>query len=249
MSASVVTRRLRVASVRSRLQWGVIFSGYPIEADGGQDNREPFVVKAVGEAYSGIERGELWEVTGELGQQIIHVNGVPWTERLITAQDLRLLKPSGNQIVLWIAEHKLIRGIGHVKAQRLWDALGEDLYSALDVGEPGRLLEVIGNADSVRRVLEAWAEDGDAPTLPVDATASDTDRTGAQGDPPSRSRYLGRAERGSLPVALILRLLGLRGRSRPQAVGDRRRRSTAPTGGGRVGAIRSVGRWPYLRAA
>ena len=133
--------------------------------DGHQDNRQNFVIKALGKEYASIEVGELWEVTGEETTQSIRVNGLTKTEPLITASHLCLLKPSGSQIVQWLADNKKIHGVGAVKAQKLWDALGEELYDALDQGNGDPILTVLGSPAIVQNLLAVWTENGDTNTL------------------------------------------------------------------------------------
>jgi len=157
--------QLRVASIRSRKSHGVIFSAYSICDNGIADNRQIFVVRAVGKDYAHIQPGELWEAAGELTEQHITINGYTRTEYQINASELRLLKPSGNQIICWIEENNKIHGIGNVKAQKLWMHLGEDLYTALDAGDAKPLLSVINNPDIVHNLLDVWHEEGDTDTL------------------------------------------------------------------------------------
>ena len=155
----------RVASIRSRKTHGIIFSGYPITKKGHQDNRRVYVVKAVGKEYKDIQIGELWEVQGILTKQIIKINGYAKTEPLINAKTLTLLKPSGNQVIRWIVENNSIRGIGNVKAQKLYSILGEDLYRALDDGDLGTIMKIINNQEIAQNLIDIWAVDGDTKTL------------------------------------------------------------------------------------
>ena len=159
------TYRLRVTSIRSRKPGGILFAGCPLLDDGTQDNRCYIVVKALGSEARGIEVGELWEVTGSERTQTIKVNGYTKKESLLAADRLCLLKPSGSQIVQWIADHKAIQRIGQVKAQKLWEALGEGLYDALDRGDADPILDVLPNRASADSLLAAWAKDGDTKTL------------------------------------------------------------------------------------
>lgn len=165
MSAVMSSVALRVANIRSRLRGGVLFSGHPLDTCGHQDYRSYVVVKATGKEYAEIQVGELWEVSGERGLQFVTINGRRVEEALITATELRLLKPSGTQVIRWMSDHRDIRGIGTVKAQTLWDALGEDLYVALDAGDAAPIAAVLGNAGIAKNLVEVWGRDGDTKTL------------------------------------------------------------------------------------
>ncbi|MGH2879227.1 MAG: AAA family ATPase, partial [Solirubrobacteraceae bacterium] len=161
--SGTVTRRLRVATIRSRKTNGVIFSGHALEeatAEGGA-----IVVKALGPFCADIQVGDLWEVTGAVTERTLTVAGVSLRETQIDATGLWLVRPSGSQIVQWLATHKEVVGIGTVKAQRLWDALGEVLYTALDRGEADALLRVVKTPEVAANLLAVWARDGDAKTL------------------------------------------------------------------------------------
>lgn len=143
----------------------MMFTGRPITAAAIQDNNSSVVVKVWDKDFAAVQIGELLEVVGEQSTQTIHVNGFPRSEILITAKQVRLLKPSGSQIVQWIADHPDVKGIGYVKAQRLWDELGEDLYSALDRRDIETLSRVLRNADAIGSLLDAWSKDGNAELL------------------------------------------------------------------------------------
>lgn len=158
------TVRMRVASIRSRKPGGIIFSGYSLDG-GHQDNRQPIVVKAFGDESTGIELGDLWEVTGQATTQTLQLAGFTRIEPVIIANHLMLVKPSGSQVIQWLATHPQIGGIGTVKAQRLWDALGDDLYTALNEGDARTLLDVLKNPDIVENMLAVWLRDGDDTTL------------------------------------------------------------------------------------
>jgi exodeoxyribonuclease V alpha subunit len=161
--AGTVTWRLRVATIRSRKKNGVIFTGYAL--GGGTANSSAFVVKARGPLCAEIQVGDLWEVTGAETERLLALARPTRHEKQIEATELWLVKPSGSQIVQWLATHKEVVGIGAVKAQRLWDVFGEELYKALDRGEAEPLLRVIRNPDVVANLLAVWARDGDAKTL------------------------------------------------------------------------------------
>ncbi len=165
-----VEQTLRVTSIRSQNPWGFggcIFSAKPIDDQGRvQDANGYFVVKASGLALGGsrVEPGQWWKVAGEPSKRLLEVNGYQVAETQIDASSAVLLRPSGEHIVAFMAESPAFEGIGQVKARKLWEAFGEDLYAHLDAGNVTELATVL-TPDSAAQVVAAWAEHGDSRTL------------------------------------------------------------------------------------
>ena len=161
---------LRVATLRSQNPkgfGGCIFTGTPIDALGNvQDARAYFVVKAskVVLGQTCVQVGQWWRITGDTKQQSLVVNGYQLTEWQIAASEASLLLPSGEHIVSMMAESAEFRGVGFVKARRLWEAFGEALYDILDRGDIASLSTVL-TEDSAFQVVEAWSLYGDTRTL------------------------------------------------------------------------------------
>ena len=94
--------------------------------------------------------GEVWTLEGTVkphpryGPQI-HV---------VTAH---LEKPSGRLIIDYLTRHPAFDDIslGQRKAERLWDAFGEDLYSLLSGGNAAKLTAVL-TEETAHKLLEAW---------------------------------------------------------------------------------------------
>jgi exodeoxyribonuclease V alpha subunit len=96
-----------------------------------------YVVKVPGCLLSMlVERGQLWQVSRAPQSNTIIVNGYRLTESTITPRTLTLLRPSGEHIVTLLAESDTIKGMGQIKARRLWDRFGQDLYSVFPI--PGK---------------------------------------------------------------------------------------------------------------
>lgn len=165
-----IEQTLRVTSIRSqnpRGFGGCIFSAKPIDDRGRvQDATGYFVVKASGAALAGsrVEPGQWWKVAGEPSKRLLEVNGYQVAETQIDASSAVLLRPSGEHIVAFMADSPAFEGIGQVKARKLWEAFGEDLYAHLDVGNVAELATVL-TPDSAAQVAAAWAQHGDTRTL------------------------------------------------------------------------------------
>ena len=165
-----VEQTLRVTSIRSQSPrgfGGCIFSAQPIDDRGGvQDATGYFVVKADSAALGGclVEPGQWWRVAGEAFKRVLDVNGYRVTETQIDASSAVLLRPSGEHIVSFMAESPAFEGIGQVKARKLWDTFGEELYDHLDSGNTTELAKVLAPG-SAALVVAAWAQHGDSRAL------------------------------------------------------------------------------------
>nr|WP_211162252.1 AAA family ATPase [Aromatoleum petrolei] len=160
---------VRVSAVRSQSPQGLggaIFTGVEVDAGGGRrDAKAHLVVKAPHWLLNtSIEVGQLWRLTGEATPNTIVVNGYRLTESTLTPETMELLRPSGEHIVTLLAECSAFAGIGMVKARRLWDRFGEDLYAILDNGDVKRLEEVM-TAEAAASLADAWHRWGDTFTL------------------------------------------------------------------------------------
>lgn len=161
---------LRVSTIRSQNPRGVggcIFTGAPIDGQGNVvDARSYFVVRASNQVLGGtsVQVGQWWRVAGEPKHNAIVVNGYQLTEWQITASEAELRLPSGEHIVTLMAESTDFQGIGLVKARKLWETFGNDLYDILDRGDVASLGKIL-TEDSARQAVTAWTLYGDTRTL------------------------------------------------------------------------------------
>lgn len=131
-----------------------------------QDATGYFVVKATALVLGGsrVEPGQWWRVAGKPSKRMLELNGYQVAETQIEASSALLLRPSGEHIVAFMAGSPAFEGIGQVKARKLWEAFGEDLYDHLDAGNVAELAKVL-TLDSALQVVTAWAQHGDSRTL------------------------------------------------------------------------------------
>tara|TARA_R110002049_G_scaffold191082_2_gene360005 strand:+ start:5150 stop:7213 length:2064 start_codon:yes stop_codon:yes gene_type:complete len=96
--------------------------------------------------------GEIWDIDGTVRTH--HIHG-----RQVHAQKATLTRPSGRMIISFL-KGKNCPGVGQAKANDIWNALGEEIYDALNDRSSPVIGDIIGEdlADTVRR---AW-EDQDA---------------------------------------------------------------------------------------
>ena len=161
---------MRVTAIRSQNPVGMggcIFSAVPINEQGAVlDAKEYCVVRASGALLgeTRVQAGQWWCVSGEEESYIRTGSGPRVTERQINAEDLTLELPSGEHIVTLMAESDDFRGIGSVKARKLWETFQEQLYDLLDRGDVAALTQVLGEDVAIQAVA-AWQLHGDAKTL------------------------------------------------------------------------------------
>lgn len=166
---SVPSFNVRVSTVRRQSpqgRGGAIFTGVQIDDNGARlDAKANLVVKAPHWLLNTtVEVGQLWCVIGEATPNTIVVNGYRLTESTLTPVAMELLRPSGEHIVTLLAECDAFAGIGMVKARRLWDHFGEDLYAILDAEDVKRLEEVM-TPEAAASLANAWDRWGDTFTL------------------------------------------------------------------------------------
>jgi len=82
----------------------------------------------------------------------------------VEAEAVEIARPSGEHIIVYLAENPAFDGIGMVKARRLWDRFGEGLYELLDAADQARLAQVIAE-DVASRLVRSWADQGSSRTL------------------------------------------------------------------------------------
>lgn len=160
MSVSV---NVRVQSIRSQNPFGrggCIFVGAEIDDTVDvSDAKRYFVVKAAGRQLGNaqVQLGQWWTVTGQLKAFTRTINGFLIKEQQIDAEDIALTKVSGEKIVSFIADSDEFEGIGWVKAKRMWDTFGDELYTLLDSADVSRLSAVL-SPEMAKVAAAAWTQ-------------------------------------------------------------------------------------------
>ena len=161
---------VRVQSIRSQNPYGrggCIFVGIEISETGDVvDAKSYLVIKATGLQLGDglVQPGQWWRVSGESELYERTVNGYLVRERQIKADQVSLMRMSGEHIVTFMAESEDFQGVGMVKARKLWTVFGEGLYGHLDNGDVDALSRVL-TAESAKQVVAAWGLQGNARTL------------------------------------------------------------------------------------
>lgn len=163
MTTNHETVALRVQRVRNRGARAVLFSGLAIDGAGAADPKAPrYAVLAPHRTLAAnVQEGQWWRVSGSAEDVTYDVDGWQVHERRLQATKLELLRPSGEHVVQLLARSPAFPGIGEVKARKLWEALGSDLYDALESQDLARLTEHVG-ADLATVLVDGWSAYGDA---------------------------------------------------------------------------------------
>lgn len=154
--------QLRITSVRSRGRFGgVIFSG---KTDEGDQYVAVCDHKLVPDS-SLVDKGQHWTVRGiPTLRESVGSNGFKIKETQIDAAQAELVRPSGRNIIAWIAECPDISGIGQVKATKLYDRFGPALIDHIEQKNITLLAEVISE-DAAELLCHAFSKHQVANTL------------------------------------------------------------------------------------
>ncbi|WP_426070766.1 ATP-dependent DNA helicase [Janthinobacterium sp. DSP2-3-3] len=161
---------VRVLTVRSqnpRGFGGAIFTGRAIDTTGNAvDGQSYLVVRASAAVLGGatVESGQWWRLAGKVDSRVLDQNGYRITEQQIQAETATMMRPSGEHVVAFMAEGAAFEGIGTVKARKLWEKFGDQLYDILEQGDVAALMTIL-TPESARTAITAWAGHGDARTL------------------------------------------------------------------------------------
>ena len=144
----LVNATIRITSIRSMNRKGCIAFGHRLDPATGDNDRCHSLVVSLSASIaepSIIAVGCIYEVYGTAATfERSHDQFVVF-ETQVEAQSIRLVRPSGSQIIQWLSDNA--RGISNVKATRLWDSLGDRLYEVLDSSDDEALKAIIPNQD------------------------------------------------------------------------------------------------------
>lgn len=155
-------RLIRVLSIRSDNplgKGGCIFYGIAIDRSGVAQADERFVIVAPFNLLAAVEVevGQWWQVSGLSSVYSSLRNGYLIREQQIAPMEMRLLLPSGQDIVTLLANGKHFAGVGISKANRLWERFGESLQSVFENGQINLLSSVKGiSEETANQLVEGW---------------------------------------------------------------------------------------------
>jgi exodeoxyribonuclease V alpha subunit len=153
--------QLRVTSVRSRGKFGgAIFAG---KTNAGEQYVAICNHKLLPDA-SLVGKGQLWTIQGSQSTRATLVDGYRQNETQIEATLAELIRPSGRNIIAWIAECPDCSGIGQVKATKLYDRFGPGLVPLIENRKIAALAEIVGD-DAAALLCDAFGKHRVADTL------------------------------------------------------------------------------------
>ncbi|MCM2309716.1 MAG: hypothetical protein NDI91_19860 [Sulfuritalea sp.] len=159
---SALSVQLRITSVRSRGRFGgVIFSGRTEDGD-------QYVAvcdhKLLPDS-SFVDKGQHWMISGTPTlRESLGTNGFKIKETQIAAEEAELVRPSGRNIIAWIAESPDCPGIGQVKASRLYDHFGPALIDHIEQRNITALAAIVSE-DAAELLCHAFTKHSVANTL------------------------------------------------------------------------------------
>ena len=161
-----VTANIRVTTIRFKGPLSTLMFGHVVDLNSGINDRTKNyaieVTRSLCEAGC-FDIGAIWKFSGATSTKEKLIDGFKYREERILAEEAELLKPSGHHVVDWLSN--CVKGVGDVKAQKLWDKFGVQLYSILDE-EDHVAVETVIRSEAIRNCLfEEWLKNGDANTL------------------------------------------------------------------------------------
>lgn len=135
-----VSVQLKVTSILNRGKFGgVIFAGRTEE-------NQYFVAdcsyKLIGDS-SLVDKGQQWVVGGPATHRQRIVNGFAQDFIQIDAQSAEMVRPTGRNIISWIANCEDCPGVGVTKATKLWNHFGASLVTLIEGSDVTALSEFI----------------------------------------------------------------------------------------------------------
>lgn len=102
---------------------------------------------------STIARGMLLDVTPKT--KLVKQLQLKHERFIVTTNQIEILRPKGHMIVELLGGSTRFKGIGPVKAQKLWQFFGESLYDLLNDGDVKALAQQL-TPEIAQRTVEAW---------------------------------------------------------------------------------------------
>lgn len=154
--------QLRITSVRSRGRFGgAIFAG---RTDAGDQYVVVCDHTLIPDA-SVVDKGQHWIIAGASSlRESLGTNGFKIKETQIAAAQAELVRPSGRNIIAWIAECPDCAGVGQVKAARLYERFGPTLIDHIEQKNITALAEIISE-DAAELLCNAFTKHKVANTL------------------------------------------------------------------------------------
>ncbi|MBP8018401.1 MAG: AAA family ATPase [Hylemonella sp.] len=156
-----VSVQLKVTSILNRGRFGgVLFAGRTEE-------NQYFVADCSYKLISDpglVDKGQQWVVVGPATQRQRIVNGYAQDFIQIDAQSAEMVRPTGRNIISWIANCEDCPGVGVTKATKLWNHFGASLVTLIEDSDVTALSEFI-KLEHAELLCHAFKKHGVAGTL------------------------------------------------------------------------------------
>lgn len=163
---TIVTATIRITRIRAVNKRGCIAFGHRVDVKEAVNDRSSAIVLTVPSTIAGskdVVVGGIYEAYGEAQTLRREHGGFVIMETNIVVHDLKLIRPSGSQVIQWMSDN--VTGIREVKATKLWDVFGEGLYDVLDQSNHDSVIGIIPSEVVRCCLFSKWSENGDARTL------------------------------------------------------------------------------------
>lgn len=154
LTPPMVNVSLRITSIRSRGKaGGAVFAGV---TDGAEHYAVVSDYRLLPDA-SLIEKGQVWLIEGPVTMRSATVGSTAILrhEQVINATAAEMLRPTGRNMIDWIANCPDCAGIGQVKARRLYDRFGPDLADLIEDRDLEALTQII-SAEAAELLCNAF---------------------------------------------------------------------------------------------
>ena len=152
-----VTLRVTRSAYHSR--GGAVFHGVEVDQNTLRkiNSRQHYIIRVESSdqsaIMSSIAKGMILDVVPKTQLKVPTDLGL---ERFIVITDkIEILRPEGKFIVDLLGGSSRFKGIGPVKAQKLWAHFGESLYDVLSQGDTETLMQMLSQ-DTAQRAVDAW---------------------------------------------------------------------------------------------
>lgn len=152
--------QVRITSVGYQNPWKVSMIGVPVNDEGVRnDARKVFFITSNKKLMS-VDPvvGQIWKIHGHSNTSKKERDGYVFDEVRISATGMEFILPqNGEAFIRFISDHKDFRGIGEVKARKIWDLYREDAIPLIKSGDREAFIDFLSE-DSITALFEGFSK-------------------------------------------------------------------------------------------
>lgn len=160
--------RVKIVTIRNKPKYGgCIFTARIVNTDGDYVHGSDYVVCVASNAATqglDLQIGQTLNIAGTATSRVQTSNGYRIKENQVDAVSIELVIPSGSQIIDYLIENPVFKGIGPVKANKLWTIFNTNLVSMIEAKNHEVLKRVLTVVEADTLINE-WAKLQLGPTL------------------------------------------------------------------------------------